>query len=312
MKILRLRSRAFACCAAGIAASVLLVSQSVDSRPPGVRATRLRHHHLPIQIHRRRDQTTAESFNWSGYAVTGANGSVTDAKGSWVVPSVASTCAGVPEGYAAFWTGIDGWTSSTVEQIGTDSDCVNLQGSKTGTPTYYAWFEFYPQDAFLIGDYTSAGACKADCVAPGDTISAEVKFSGNGARGFRHREASVFTVTITDQTQGWSFTTSSTVPDAKQSSAEWIAEAPYGCSTASGFCDLSDFGTVDWGDYLTSVANTAYATVAGVTQPIGGFGSSVQKAVMVSYPSGATTMADPGALEGSGTSFTDVWSDQGP
>ncbi len=31
---------------------------------------------------------TATSTNWSGYAVTGANGAYTDVKGSWVEPSV--------------------------------------------------------------------------------------------------------------------------------------------------------------------------------------------------------------------------------
>jgi hypothetical protein len=314
MKILGVTSRA---CVHGASRTVaitasLLVGATTHSLPGGSNSTALQRHHLPIQIHRRRDQTVSESYNWSGYAVTAATGSVTDVKSSWIVPTVASTCAGVPEGYAAFWTGIDGWSSNTVEQIGTDSDCVNLAGTRTGTPTYYAWFEFYPQDAYLIGEYSSSGACKSDCVEPGDIISAEVKFSGTAATGFRHRGALLFTVTISDQTQGWSFTTSSTVPGAKQSSAEWIAETPYGCNTSSGFCNLSDFGTVDYGDYLTSVLNTSYATVAGVTQAIGSFGSSVQEAVMVSY-SGDATMAQPSSLEGgSGTSFSDVWDGQGP
>lgn len=313
MKVLQLTSRACGRYAFGAIAltAQLLVGSGGYSLPTHVHATALPRHHLPIQIHRRRDQTTSESYNWSGYAVTGTNGSVTDVKSSWVVPSVASTCAGVPDGYAAFWTGIDGWNSNTVEQIGTDSDCVSLNGEQTATPTYYAWFEFYPQDAYLIGSYTSSGTCESDCVAPGDTITAEVKFSGSTTSGFRHRSGSQFTVTITDETQGWSFTTTSNVPGAKQSSAEWIAETPYGCNTSSGFCQLSDFGTADYGESFTSVENTAYATVAGVTQPIGSFGS-VQEAVMVSYPSGATTMAQPSPLEGSGTSFTDAWDSQGP
>lgn len=314
MKILRLTSRAYGHCAARVMAlaAVLLAGSSVDSLPPRVNATALQRHHLPIQIHRRRDQTVSESYNWSGYAVTGANGSVTDVKSSWVVPSV--TCAGTPDGYAAFWTGIDGWSSNTVEQIGTDSDCVNLEGTATGTPTYYAWFEFYPQDAYLIGNYSNTGVCESDCIAPGDTISAEVKFSGSTTSGVRHHRGSQFTVTITDETKGWSFTTSSTVAGAEQSSAEWIAETPYGCDTSSGFCELSDFGTVDYGEYYAdpSVANTSYATVAGVTGSIVSFGSSVQEAMMVSYPSGAAMMAQPSSLQDSGTSFTDTWGNEGP
>jgi len=302
----------YGCCVGGIImVAVMLFSSGSHLSSTKVKRTALRRTHLPNQIHRRRDQTTSESYNWSGYAVTGANGSVTDVKSSWVVPSVAGMCSGTPEGYAAFWTGIDGWTSNTVEQIGTDSDCVNLTGTETATPTYYAWFEFYPQDAYLIGSYTSGGACESDCVFPGDKISAEVKFSGSSITGSRHRASRNFSVTISDETRGWSFTTSSSVPGAEQSSAEWIAETPYGCDTSSGFCQFADFGIVDYGDYFTGVGSTAYATVSGNTQSIGGFGSSVQQAVMVTYPSG-TTMAQPSGLESSGTSFSDSWYNAGP
>jgi Peptidase A4 family len=72
--------------------------------------------------------TVSDSTNWSGYAVTGA--SFTHAAGSWIVPTV--NCSKTPNTFAAFWVGIDGWTSSTVEQTGTDSDC---SGS---SPSYYA------------------------------------------------------------------------------------------------------------------------------------------------------------------------------
>jgi hypothetical protein len=264
--------------------------------------------HRPALIHRLRDQTSTETYNWSGYAVTGAKGSVTAVKGSWVVPSV--KCTSNPDGYAAFWTGIDGWTSNTVEQIGTDSDCVNLEGTKTGTPTYYAWFEFYPRGSYLIGSYNRNGVCTADCVAPGDVISAEVTASGNAAKG--RFGGQPFTVTLTDETKGWTFTTTTTVSGAQQTSAEWIAETPYGCSTASGFCPLADFGVADYGYGYTNVLNTASATVSGVTQALGSFGGSVQEAIMVNYPSGTTTMAEPSSLQNSGTSFIVPWYNAGP
>jgi len=102
------------------------------------------------------------------------------------------------------------------------------------------------------------------------------------------------------------------VAGAEQSSAEWIAETPYGCNTSSGFCQFADFGTVDYGDHFTGIASTSYATVSGTTQPIGSFGSSVQKAVMVTYPEGTTTMAEPSSLESGGTSFSDGWLNAGP
>src|SRR5881396_1565935 len=88
-----------------------------------------------------------QSTNWSGYAVTGPSGSVSDAKGSWTVPAIQGSCPSTNQ-YSSFWVGIDGFSSGTVEQTGTDSDCQN------GAPTYYAWYEFYPHPAFLINGLT--------------------------------------------------------------------------------------------------------------------------------------------------------------
>src|SRR5271163_4846802 len=80
--------------------------------------------HGPIRIHERHFDGTVSSENWSGYAVVGAADSVSDAKASWTVPAV--TCGASrrsPSAYSSFWVGIDGYSSSTVEQTGTDSDC---------------------------------------------------------------------------------------------------------------------------------------------------------------------------------------------
>jgi hypothetical protein len=272
-----------------------------------------------MMIHSRRDQTTSESYNWSGYAVTGSKGSVTDVKASWIVPAV--TCGGTPEGYSAIWTGIDGWTSNTVEQIGTDSDCVS-PANTPNTPTYYAWFEFYPQDAFYIGDPDRQ--FHGYEVSPGDTMSADVKLSattgpGPGGRGGRiagpagHGGGPTFTLTISNQTKGWSFTTTSSVPGAQESSAEWIMETPFGCPTSSGYCPLSNFGTADYGDHYTFVPNTSFATIGSSTGPIGSFANKqVQQAVMVDYPSGTTTMAQPSSLLPDKASFWVSWLNVGP
>src|SRR5712692_4471420 len=123
----------------------------------------------------------ATSTNWSGYAVTGPAGSVTDAKGSWIVPSV--TCSSAAS-YSSFWVGIDGFNSNTVEQTGTDSDC------QSGVPTYYAWFEFYPHPAFRVNSLP---------IQPGDVMSAEVKYDRSTRR---------FTVSLLNVTTGQSFRTS--------------------------------------------------------------------------------------------------------
>src|SRR5262245_53546689 len=65
--------------------------------------------HAPAIIKERHGKN-ATSSNWAGYAVTGADGSVTDAKGSWIVPSVICS-ASAPDSYSAFWVGIDGYSS---------------------------------------------------------------------------------------------------------------------------------------------------------------------------------------------------------
>src|SRR5438093_13582912 len=103
---------------------------------------------------------TVCSTNWSGFAVTGSG--VTDAKGSWTVPSV--TCSSSTT-YSSYWVGIDGYSSNTVEQTGTDSDC------SSGHGVYYAWYEFYPNPSITIGGFT---------VLPRDKISPEVSFRDGG------------------------------------------------------------------------------------------------------------------------------------
>jgi hypothetical protein len=218
--------------------------------------------------------TVSDSTNWSGYAVTGS--SFTQAKGSWTVPTV--NCTKTPNTYAAFWVGIDGWTSTTVEQTGTDSDCSGK------TPSYYAWYEFYPKGSVLISSIS---------VAPGNKMSAEVSYSGTE-----------FTITITNETTGKSFSKSSRVSGAKRSSAEWIAEAPC-CTNAGGILPLADFGTVDLGDDYTGISGTNDATDSSVSGPINDFGTGVQEAIMVS--TSGVNEAVPSALTSDGSSFTVTW-----
>jgi hypothetical protein len=218
--------------------------------------------------------TVSDSTNWSGYAVTGS--SFTYAKGSWTVPSV--NCSTTPNTYAAFWVGIDGWSSSTVEQTGTDSDCDGK------TASYYAWYEFYPNPSEEISGFT---------VSPGNHISAEVSYSG-----------STFTVTITNETTGKTYSKTGKVSGAARSSAEWIAEAPC-CTNRGGILPLADFGTVDFGDDYTGVSDTNWASDSGITGPISDFGSSVNEAVMVS--TSGKDEAVPSSLSSDGTSFTVKW-----
>jgi hypothetical protein len=215
---------------------------------------------------------SVSSTNWSGYAVTGSSGSVTDATGSWTVPAIQGSCPSTNQ-YSSFWVGIDGYNSGTVEQTGTDSDC---QG---GVPTYYAWFEFFPHASVLINGLT---------IHPGDVMSADAHFAGRS-----------FTVTITDKTTGGTFSTSSSVRRAQRSSAEWIAEAP---SSSGGILPLADFATVSF--------SAGDATISGTTGTIGSFGANVHQITMVT--SGGATKASPSALSGGGDSFSVRWVSSGP
>ncbi len=220
--------------------------------------------------------TVEESTNWSGYAVTGT--SFTSAKGSWVIPTV--NCTKTPNTYAAFWVGIDGWTSDTVEQTGTDSDCDGK------SPSYYAWYEFYPAASVLISSIK---------VTPGDVMTAEVVWDSG----------TEFTIAIKNKTTGKSFTKAGHVSGAKRSSAEWIAEAPC-CTNSGGILPLSDFRTVDFGQDYSDVTGTNDASDSGITGPISDFGSDVFRSLMVNGNSGADE-AVPSVLTSDGSSFTVTW-----
>lgn len=228
------------------------------------------------------------STNWSGYAVTAAKGAVTQVKGSWVVPAV----TGKTTAYSSFWVGIDGFSSNTVEQIGTDSDI------SSGRPVYYAWFEFYPSPMYQITSLT---------VLPGDVMTATVTYSGTSRGGFG-RTNNLFTVSITDARTSRTYTTTGTVSNAAQSSAEWIAEAP---SSSRGVLPLANFGKVNFGYDRTSVVGTCYAIIGGTSGQIGSFGANVQQITMVTSR-GSITKAAPTALSTDGTSFNVTWASAGP
>jgi hypothetical protein len=166
------------------------------------------------------------STNWSGFAVTTGNGAVSAVSGNWVVPAVSPTNSG----YSSAWVGIDGAASSTVEQIGTDSDFVG------GLARYYAWFEMYPAAPVNLPSTTYP-------VAPTDTMSASVQALGGGQ----------FQLTIADGSS-WSYTTTQTSSSAQLSSAEWIQEAP---SSFFGVLPLANFGTIKFSNAQATVSNTS-------------------------------------------------------
>jgi hypothetical protein len=216
---------------------------------------------------RQHNNSTATSSNWSAYAVTGANGAYTDVKGSWVEPT--ATCSRRQTAYSSFWVGLDGYNSNSVEQLGTDSDC------SRGTPTYYGWYEMYPNPSVQLSTSTYP-------VSPGDTLTAEVHYNGN----------STYTLSMSSS-RGWNFSTTQS-GSFSNSSAEWIAEAPSSCSFTCTVLPLANFGTM----------NFSNSTANGAT--IGSYGSSVWVAITM-QTSGGTVKASPSALNGSGNGFSVTW-----
>ncbi|MCL4535195.1 MAG: G1 family endopeptidase [Bacteroidetes bacterium] len=237
------------------------------------------------------------STNWAGYAIP-ASGGVSDVIGTWTVPAVqqcgsttTTTTTGTnvraqvasngkaghgkpsstTTGYSSAWVGIDGYNSNTVEQIGTEQDCIN------GAPRYYAWYEMYPQ-------YPTNLSTGSFPVKPGDSITGEVAYtSGNS-----------FTLTLTNKSQTWSFATNQTSSSAQRSSAEWILEAPW----SGRVLPLADFGVADFsGSGATilgrkgSISNWKYDAITMITT------SGQTKA----YPSGLTS---------GGSAFDVTWAHQ--
>ncbi len=175
------------------------------------------------------------SSNWSGYAVSGS-GPYLSVSASWTQPAV--DCAKTPSGWSAFWVGLDGDTTETVEQTGTEADCWR------GKAIYGAWYEMYPKEPVIYREPVSAGG----------SFTASVTYLGKGK----------FKLVLSDTTQGWSQTKTKRLKSAQLGSAEAIAEAP---STNSGVLPLADFGSVGFSAMTVngSLVNGATAGAEPIT-----------------------------------------------
>ncbi len=206
--------------------------------------------------------TQVQSTNWSGYADTGSGFSTVTAH--WTEPS--ASC-GSTTSLAAFWVGIDGYSSSSVEQDGTLVECY------LGTAYQYTWWEMYPTNAIQVVGST---------LAAGDSITASVVRSGTR-----------YTLKVTDSTHSAdSFSTTQTCSGCANSSAEWIAEAPSG---SSGVYPLSHFST-----WTASSATVTGSSGAGVI-------SSYPDDEITMINSSGQVKAQPGALNSSGNGFSVAW-----
>ena len=185
----------------------------------------------------RATQIVVSSSNWAGYADTGSSDGFTNVAASWVQP--AGQCSSGYQ-YSAFWVGLDGYTSSTVEQTGSEVDCVGQ------TAEYYAWYEIYP----------SAEVTFANTVKAGDQFSASVSYLGSNK----------FRLTITDSTQHWKRSATRRLAGAARSSAEVIAEAPC-CTNSGAILPLTDFGTASFSGATVNDADLCTLNPVEITMP---------------------------------------------
>lgn len=243
--------------AASAAAITTPAAAGAMFRPPAAHLVRVFHN-------------SVKSSNWSGYAVAGATFS--DVKGTWKEP--AAKCSGSGAEYASFWVGIDGYSSNSVEQLGTDSDCSG------GSPRYYGWYEMYPANSVNLGSKYP--------VKPGDTLTAEVKVSGTS-----------YTLSM-KSSAGWTFSITKTSSTAKKASAEWVIESPEICGTSCTLAKLADFGKVTF--------TVSEAATSGGDMPISKFtaGSGPHRITMTGTPK-TVIRSVPGKLTSNGEGFTTVW-----
>jgi Peptidase A4 family len=227
----------------------------------------------------RSSASSVESTNWSGYAVTGSSGTFTSVSASWTEPTAtcsSSSGSGGHHGrggggssadeYAAFWVGLDGYSNNTVEQTGTDSDCDGT------TPEYYGWYEMYPAGPVYYTNTMKAG----------DSISASVTFGGTNT----------YTLTLTDNTQGWTQKITKNDSGLARESAEAITEAP---SSNSGVLPLADFGTVN------------YTTAADIEGSGSSTSMGTQSAIAITMVDSSGADKDStSSISGSG-SFSNTW-----
>ncbi len=212
------------------------------------------------------------SLDWAGYAATGTT--FTSVAGSWTQPG--ATCS-TKASQSAFWVGIDGYASSdpTVQQIGTDTDCVKVKGKKGLVPLYYAWYQMYPGALAVLSTASFP-------VAPGDVLTATVSLTG-----------STYVLAISDLSK-WSFSTNQTpATPPLNSSAEWIAEAPTSCvKSRCKVVPLTDFSSIRF----------TGATANGL--PISSL-SNVQ--IDMTTKGGKSVLAQTSALGGGGNNFAVTW-----
>jgi Peptidase A4 family len=215
---------------------------------------------------------TWSASNWSGYAETGTFTGVTS---TWTVPAVTATSSST---YSSTWIGVDGFNDDDLIQTGTEQDYYS------GSAHYDAWWEILPAAETEISP-------SAYPVTPGDRMSASIYETSSTTGGrFRRGSEHVWSITISDTSRGWKFTTDQGY-SGPGSSAEWVMEAPeVNGAIASlahySFSPPANTGDFDSAGYLTGIVSSGSPTytTAGLNYQNDG-GVMIQNGAQVSTPS---------------------------
>lgn len=202
------------------------------------------------------------SENWAGYVDKAHTYSLIRA--TWKQPKV--ICTGT-DAIAAFWVGLDGYTSGTVEQDGTLAYCHN------GSPTYYTWWEMYPHNSVQLVH---------SAVQPGDKVTSSVVRTGTS-----------YELKVVDHTHpANSFTKNTVCAACRDSSAEWIVERPSG---QGGLYPLAHFSKVVF-----------FGAKVGVGAQRGSIAKFLHDGITM-VDKGGATLAGVSALKKGGKQFVSTW-----
>jgi hypothetical protein len=191
------------------------------------------------------------------------------------------------------WVGLGGYREGAraLEQVGTDANC-----TRSGRPSYGAWFELLPADPVPVGL----------AVRPGDLLSASVTTRGRSV-----------TLRLRNLTTGARFSTTRRYARPDVSTAEWIVEAPSTCESG-GACTtlaLANFGTVPF-QSATATANGRTGTIldarwsATALELQQGSGAAAGGRPGLSVRARSLTRASPSAVAAPAGAFTVTWSER--
>jgi len=242
--------------------------------------------------------TDVYSYNWAGYAAEpSAGGSTYSVQGNWYVPTVTCGESGATKvAYTVQWIGIDGYSTTSVEQIGSAEYC----SGHGAVPEYFTWWEFAGYDAIQYAYATTPGAYISASVIydPAEYVAGVQGVWTLNLYDFDNGVA--FSVTASDHALGFS---------PSDLGAECISEAPFGDSqTSSGFYLLAHF-----------TPTTFYGCAAAIGTHAGGIGNlgtgaTLYKIEMCNDPacnkilqSEGGLLVDPGAPQYGKSEFKVTW-----